>query len=107
MTVALFVPCYVDQLYPGVAIAALRVLERLGVAVDIPEGAACCGQPAANAGFERDGDRALGRLAAACAPYRRVVVLSGRCAIHVRAHAGGAGWRRGVIPARHPLLAEG
>ncbi|HEY5431858.1 MAG TPA: (Fe-S)-binding protein, partial [Coriobacteriia bacterium] len=31
MTVALFAPCYVDQLYPQVAIAALRVLERLGV----------------------------------------------------------------------------
>ena len=51
MTAALFVPCYVDQFYPHVAIAALTVLERLGVRVDVPEGAACCGQPSANAGF--------------------------------------------------------
>ena len=43
--VALFVPCYVDQFYPHVAVAALTVLERLGVQVDVPEGAACCGQP--------------------------------------------------------------
>ena len=49
-SVALFVPCYVDQFFPHVAIAALTVLERLGMQVDVPGGAACCGQPAANAG---------------------------------------------------------
>ena len=89
MKVALFVPCYVDQLFPGAAIAALQVLERLGVEVAVPEGAACCGQPAANAGFETDGDRALRGFAATFAGPERVVVLSGSCAVHVRAHAGG------------------
>jgi L-lactate dehydrogenase complex protein LldE len=31
MRVALFVPCYVDQLWPRVGLATVRVLERLGV----------------------------------------------------------------------------
>ncbi|GJG88090.1 Fe-S oxidoreductase [Gemmatimonadetes bacterium T265] len=87
--VALFVPCFVDQFYPRVAIAALTVLERLGFAVDVPESAVCCGQPAANAGFARAGDAALGALASAYARADRVVVLSGSCAAHVRAHAAG------------------
>ena len=91
MTVALFVPCYVDQLYPHVAIAALRVLERLGVAVDVPEGAACCGQPPANAGFEHDAEPVLRRFVDTYADYDRVVVLSGSCAVHVRLHAGSLG----------------
>jgi L-lactate dehydrogenase complex protein LldE len=94
--VALFAPCFVDQLFPHVAIAALELLERLGVAVDVPPSAACCGQPAANAGFEHDGDRALRGLVRALAPYDRIIVLSGSCAVHVRAHAseiGGAGER--------------
>ena len=88
MTVALFVPCYIDQFYPHVAIAALTVLERLGVRVDVPEGAACCGQPSANAGFEREGHSTLERYVDVYAEYERVIVLSGSCAVHLRLHAG-------------------
>jgi L-lactate dehydrogenase complex protein LldE len=86
-TVALFVPCYVDQLYPRVAIAAVRVLERLGVRVAVPATAACCGQPPANAGFERDAHRALAAFVDTFVRYDRVVVLSGSCAMHVRLHS--------------------
>ena len=88
MTAALFVPCYVDQFYPHVAIAALTVLERLGVQVDVPEGAACCGQPSANAGFGREGHSTIERFVDVYAGYERIIVLSGSCAVHVRLHAG-------------------
>ena len=88
MSAALFVPCYIDQFYPHVAIAALTVLERLGVEVDVPEGAACCGQPSANAGFARDGHSTIERFVDVYAPYDRIIVLSGSCAVHVRLHAG-------------------
>jgi len=91
MKVALFVPCFVDQLHPQVAVAALRVLERLGIAVVVPEGAVCCGQPAANAGFENDGEDALRRFVRAHRGFERVVVLSGSCALHLRAHAESVG----------------
>jgi len=87
MRIALFAPCFVDQLYPGVAMAALRVLERLGIAVDVPTGAACCGQPAANAGFEERSLGAISRFVETFDPYDRVVMLSGSCALHVRHHA--------------------
>jgi L-lactate dehydrogenase complex protein LldE len=85
--VALFVPCFVDQFYPRVAIAAVQVLRRLGVDFDVPDSAVCCGQPAANAGFEGDGEAALARFARTYGPYDRVIVLSGSCAVHVRMHA--------------------
>ena len=88
MNVALFVPCYVDQFHPQVAIAALTVLERLGVQVDVPEGAACCGQPSANAGFARDGHSTIARFVDVYAGYERIIVLSGSCAVHLRLHAG-------------------
>ena len=88
MTTALFVPCYIDQLYPKVAIDALTVLERLGVRVEVPDSAACCGQPLANAGFARDGTPAMRRFVDTYATYDRIVVLSGSCAMHVRLHAG-------------------
>lgn len=88
MKTALFVPCYVDQFYPHVAIAALTVLERLGIDVDVPEGAACCGQPSANAGYARDGHSTLERFVDTYADYEKIIVLSGSCAVHVKLHAG-------------------
>ncbi len=100
MRVALFVPCFVDQLQPRAAVAAVELLERLGVEVVIPDGAACCGQPAANAGYERDGAAALRRTIAALAPHERIVVLSGSCAMHLWAHAASSGLDGAAVGAR-------
>ena len=43
---SLFVTCIVDQFYPEVGEATVRVLRRLGVDVSFPRGQTCCGQPA-------------------------------------------------------------
>ena len=51
MKVSLFIPCFVDQIYPKVGISIVQVLERLGCEVDYPEGQTCCGQPAFNSGY--------------------------------------------------------
>ena len=58
--VALFVPCYVDQINPEVGVSVVRVLRKLGVEVTYPEGQTCCGQPAFNSGFF-DEARSVGR----------------------------------------------
>jgi L-lactate dehydrogenase complex protein LldE len=50
MRVGLFVPCYIDQFYPDVAMATVEILERQGIEVVYPEGQTCCGQPMANTG---------------------------------------------------------
>ncbi|MEN9702058.1 MAG: hypothetical protein RIR55_1400 [Bacteroidota bacterium] len=51
MTVQLFVPCFIDQLYPQVAFNTIKVLERAGCVVKYNDQQTCCGQPAFNAGF--------------------------------------------------------
>ncbi|MDF9800868.1 Fe-S oxidoreductase [Catalinimonas alkaloidigena] len=43
MHIGLFVPCYVDQFYPQVAIATLELLEKLGYQVSVPPDQTCCG----------------------------------------------------------------
>ncbi len=88
MTVALFVPCYIDQLYPGVARATLELLERQGCTVAIPLDQTCCGQPMANAGFEGQSDGAMRRFVETFAPYETIVAPSGSCVAHVREHYG-------------------
>ena len=50
ITVNIFIPCFVDQLYPTTALNMVKVLERLGVQVNYNPAQTCCGQPAYNAG---------------------------------------------------------
>jgi L-lactate dehydrogenase complex protein LldE len=86
VTVALFVPCYVDQLYPQVAMASLRVLERHGVRVEFPEEQTCCGQPMANAGCASDAAPLAEKFLRVFGGYEYVVAPSGSCVSMVRNH---------------------
>jgi L-lactate dehydrogenase complex protein LldE len=51
MTVSIFVPCFIDQLYPNVAFNMVKLLEKAGCKVNYNTEQTCCGQPAFNAGF--------------------------------------------------------
>ena len=53
MKVGLFIPCYVDAVYPEVGVATYKLLKHLGIDVTYPLNQTCCGQPMANAGFEK------------------------------------------------------
>lgn len=54
MNVQIFIPCFVDQLYPTVAFNMVKVLEKAGCKVSYNTNQTCCGQPAFNAGFWDD-----------------------------------------------------
>ena len=54
MTVQLFIPCFVDQLFPHTAFNMIKVLEKAGCEVKYNPDQTCCGQPAFNAGFWDD-----------------------------------------------------
>ena len=51
MKVQLFIPCFVDQLYPQTAFNMAKVLEKACCDVAYNTNQTCCGQPAFNAGF--------------------------------------------------------
>ena len=51
MKVQLFIPCFVDQLYPQTAFNMVKVLEKACCDVSYNTNQTCCGQPAFNAGF--------------------------------------------------------
>lgn len=51
MNVQIFIPCFVDQLYPQVGFSMVKVLEKAGCTVSYNPSQTCCGQPAFNAGF--------------------------------------------------------
>ena len=51
MKVQLFIPCFVDQLFPQTAFNMVKVLEKACCEVHYNTNQTCCGQPAFNAGF--------------------------------------------------------
>lgn len=51
MKVQIFIPCFVDQLYPETAFNMVKVLEKACCDVSYNTNQTCCGQPAFNAGF--------------------------------------------------------
>jgi L-lactate dehydrogenase complex protein LldE len=51
MKVQIFIPCFVDQLYPQTAFNMIKVLEKASCDVSYNTNQTCCGQPAFNAGF--------------------------------------------------------
>ncbi|HPH85839.1 MAG TPA: (Fe-S)-binding protein [Ferruginibacter sp.] len=52
MKVQLFIPCFIDQLYPQTAFNMVKVLEKACCEVEYNTNQTCCGQPAFNAGFQ-------------------------------------------------------
>ena len=84
MRVALFVPCYVNALYPEVGEASYRLLVSLGLEVDYPLEQTCCGQPMGNAGYERDAEPLAMRMEELFSKYDYVVGPSASCVSFVR-----------------------
>lgn len=59
--IGFFLGCVARSLQPDAITAALSVLQRLGVAVDVPEGQACCGAMYRHNGFPASSERLLAR----------------------------------------------
>lgn len=86
MKVALFVPCYIDQFYPQVAISTLELLEKLGLSVFYPEKQTCCGQPMANSGFESLAEPCSAAFISTFSGFDYIVSPSGSCVLHLKQH---------------------
>ncbi len=79
MKVTLFVPCFVDLMFPKVAISMVQILERLGHAVECPEEIACCGQPAYNSGYWDEARAVAVKVLDRLKDTEVVVIASGSC----------------------------
>jgi L-lactate dehydrogenase complex protein LldE len=86
MRVALFVPCYIDQFYPQVAVASLKLLEKLGCEVVVPKDQTCCGQPMANSGFASSTDGCDTNFSNNFEGFDYIVGPSGSCVLHLKEH---------------------
>ena len=84
--VGLFVTCLVDLVRPQVGFAAVKLLEQAGCDVEIPRAQTCCGQPAWNAGADKDASAIARNVIAAFEGFDYVVAPSGSCAGMIKRH---------------------
>jgi L-lactate dehydrogenase complex protein LldE len=51
LEVDIFIPCFIDQVYPETGFNMVKILEKLGVKVHYNSNQTCCGQMAFNSGY--------------------------------------------------------
>lgn len=86
MNVQLFIPCFIDQLYPETAFNMVKVLEKAGCNVHYNTDQTCCGQPAFNAGFWDDSKKVCTKFIKDFSGSDVVVGPSGSCVGFVKQH---------------------
>lgn len=84
MNVQLFIPCFVDQLYPDTAFNMVKVLEKAGCTVSYNTSQTCCGQPAFNAGFWDESKSVCSKFLKDFAGTDYIVAPSASCVGFVR-----------------------
>jgi len=84
MTVTLFIPCFVDALFPRAGISMVQILERLGHQVVCPEEIACCGQPPFNSGYWDESRAIAAPVLEKLKDAEAVVIGSGSCGAMVK-----------------------
>lgn len=84
MNVQLFIPCFIDQLYPQTAFNMVKVLKKAGCTVNYNTDQTCCGQPAFNAGFWDDAKAVCGKFLDDFSGSDYVVAPSASCVGFVR-----------------------
>ncbi len=82
--ISLFVPCFVDQLMPDVAVDTVTVLRRVGYEVEFLQEQTCCGQPAFNTGYWNEARPCAERFLRVFQNADLIVCPSGSCTTMVR-----------------------
>ena len=84
MKASIMITCLGDMFFPEVGVAMVRLLRRLGVTVEFPQGQTCCGMPLFNSGYHHDAAVVAARTVGLFAGAEHVVVPSGSCAWMVK-----------------------
>jgi L-lactate dehydrogenase complex protein LldE len=79
MTVTLFIPCFVDALFPRVGISIVQIIERLGYKIVCLEKIVCCGQPPFNSGYWDEARAVAAKVLEQLKNAEVIVIGSGSC----------------------------
>ncbi len=86
MEVQLFIPCFIDQVFPHTAFNMIKVLEKAGCSVSYNPKQTCCGQPAYNAGCWDESRQVASKFINNINTNGYVVAPGGSCIGFIRNH---------------------
>ena len=86
MKIGLFIPCFMNELYPDVCKATYKLLKNQGLQIEYPLSQTCCGQPMANSGCSKDVKILAVNFVNTFKDYDYVVAPSGSCVSMVKEH---------------------
>ncbi|AXH08492.1 Fe-S oxidoreductase [Malaciobacter halophilus] len=86
MKIGLFIPCFMNELYPDICMATLKILKEQNLDVDYPMSQTCCGQPMANSGCSKDVETLAKQFVENFKDYDYIVAPSGSCVSMVKEH---------------------
>jgi L-lactate dehydrogenase complex protein LldE len=84
MNVQLFIPCFIDQMYPETGFNMVKILEKAGCVVKYNPDQTCCGQPAFNAGYWNEAKAVGQKFLKDFRSYDYIVSPSASCTGFVR-----------------------
>lgn len=79
MQVELFIPCFIDQMYPDTGFNVVKLLKSLGIDVIYNPEQTCCGQPAYNSGYRKQTKTLATKFMNDFKSDRLIVSPSGSC----------------------------
>ena len=86
MDIQLFIPCYIDQLYPETGFNTIKILEKAGCHVHYNPKQTCCGQPAFNSGYWKEAAQLAEKFLIDFNPDLPIVSPSGSCSSFIIHH---------------------
>jgi L-lactate dehydrogenase complex protein LldE len=86
MIVDLFIPCFIDQLYPEMGWSVVKILKKAGVEINYNPKQTCCGQPTFNSGYWKSSRHIAEKFLNDFPHDRPIVVPSASCAGYIRNH---------------------
>ena len=84
MEVDVFIPCFIDQLYPETASNFIKVLEKAGCKVFYNPAQTCCGQPSFNSGYWKETRELAKKFLIDFNSGRVIVAPSASCIVFIR-----------------------
>lgn len=84
MKVHLFVPCFIDQLYPETAFNTIKILEKAGCEVLYNKKQTCCGQPLFNTGYWKEAAELAEKFVADFPEDETIISPSASCVGYIK-----------------------
>jgi L-lactate dehydrogenase complex protein LldE len=84
LSVSLFIPCLVDQVYPEIGFAMVKILKHFGYQIKYNDKQTCCGQPAFNAGQWEEARKVASHFVSIFKDEAVIVGPSGSCVAMVK-----------------------